>query len=150
MKSDLASSSPLSPGDIEVLQARFSKLEADVDAFSMTLTRLANAHRLSGRRGGVNYDASRHQQIRRLAFASPSSTLAMVMVVVVGAAMTLAVRKMRAQKVGHSELLVMLPGSRPGFVVFLSHELCHLSSTLTRVVQCTSALFVTFNTDVAV
>lgn len=108
--SGLASSSPLSPEDIEILQGRFSKLEADVDAFSMTLNRLANAHRLSSSTGNsVNPAASRHQHPRRLVFASqPASALAMVMVVLVGAAMTLALRKMRMQKVGRSALLVTL------------------------------------------
>jgi len=91
--SGLASASLLSPEDIETLQGRLSKLEAGVDAFSVTLNRLSNA-RLSSSGG------SHHQHATgRRAFASPASALAMAALVLVGTAMILALRKMREQKV---------------------------------------------------
>jgi len=94
--SGLASASLLSPEDIETLQGRLSKLEAGVDAFSVTLNRLSNARRLSGRGSGCSH----HQHATgRRAFASPASALAMAALVLVGTAMILALRKMREQKV---------------------------------------------------
>ena len=96
-------SSSLSPEDIETLQGRFSKLEADVDAFSTALTRLSNARRLSSSKGGDGGGASstaarQRRQVRGLQrLDSPAPALAMI--VLIGAAMSLILSKMRVYKV---------------------------------------------------